>query len=61
MQRTLRFRVRSHDEDIKEAGLVLDFDEIARRGAMSADEAVIAKFLASITCDSLATTWLVLL
>jgi formate dehydrogenase major subunit len=44
MQRTLRFRVRSHDEDIKEAGLVLDFDEIARRGAMSADEAVIAKF-----------------
>ncbi len=44
MQRTLRFRVRSHDEDIKEAGLVLDFDEIARRGAMSADEAVIAKW-----------------
>jgi len=44
MQRTLRFRVRSHDEDIKEAGLVLDFDEIARRGSMSPDEAVIAKF-----------------
>lgn len=44
MQRTLRFRVRSHDEDLKEAGLVLDFDEIARRGAMSADEAVIAKW-----------------
>lgn len=44
MQRTLRFRVRSHDEDVKEAGLVLDFDEIARRGAMSADEALVAKW-----------------
>lgn len=44
MQRTLRFRVRSHDEDLKDAGLVLDFDEIARRGALSADEAVIAKW-----------------
>ena len=44
MQRTLRFRVRSHDEDLKDAGLVLDFDEIARRGAMSADETVIAKW-----------------
>lgn len=44
MQRTLRFRVRSRDEDLKEAGLVLDFDEIARRGAMSADEAAIAKW-----------------
>lgn len=44
MQRTLHFRVRSHEEDIKEVGLVLDFDEIARRGVMSSDEATVAKW-----------------
>lgn len=44
MQRTLRFRTKSHDEDIKEAGLVLDFDEIAKRGTITPDEGVIAKW-----------------
>ena len=44
MQRNLQFRVRSAEEDMKEAGLVLDFDEIARKGSMSPEEIFIAKW-----------------
>ncbi len=44
MQRKLK-QLRRHElEEIKEAGLTLDFDEIARKGAMSAEEKQIAKF-----------------
>jgi len=44
MQRKLTFERRSEDEEVKEAGLVLDFDEIARKGAMSKEEKNIAKW-----------------
>lgn len=44
MQRKIRPVRRSELEDIKDAGLVLDFDEIARKGAMSAEEKQIAKW-----------------
>ncbi len=44
MQRKL-LKLRRHElEEIKEAGMVLDFDEIARKGGMSAEEKQIAKF-----------------
>ena len=44
MQRTLR-RIRQHDEEIiKSHGLTLDFDEMARKGAMSPGEKSIAKW-----------------
>ena len=44
MQRRLSRLRRSELEEIKEAGLVIDFDEIARKGAMSAEEKQVAKF-----------------
>jgi sulfite reductase beta subunit-like hemoprotein len=44
MQRKLTFEHRSEDEYIKDGGLSLDFDEIARRGAMSKEEKSIAKW-----------------
>ena len=44
MQRLLTFKRRSDDEEIKEAGLNLDFDEIAAKGAMSPEEKNIAKW-----------------
>ncbi|MBM4370415.1 MAG: nitrite/sulfite reductase [Deltaproteobacteria bacterium] len=44
MARALTFRHRSEDEEIKEAGLTLDFDELAARGAMSSADASIAKW-----------------
>ncbi|MCP4199371.1 MAG: FAD-dependent oxidoreductase [Proteobacteria bacterium] len=44
MQRKLDFLISSDEEAIKKNGLFLDFDEIARRGSMSADEAFIAKW-----------------
>jgi sulfite reductase beta subunit-like hemoprotein len=44
MQRKLTFEHRSEDEEIKDGGLSLDFDEIARRGAMSKEEKSIAKW-----------------
>jgi len=44
MQRSLSFQHRSEDEEIKEAGLVIDFDEIARKGNLSKEEALIAKW-----------------
>ena len=44
MQRKLQNLRRSDEEAIKEAGLVLDFDEIARKGSMSREETAIAKW-----------------
>ena len=44
MQRDLSKQRRSDEEAIKEAGLVLDFDEIARKGSMSREEIAIAKW-----------------
>jgi sulfite reductase beta subunit-like hemoprotein len=44
MQRKLSFQKRSDDEEVKEAGLVIDFDEIARKGKMSKEEELIAKW-----------------
>ncbi len=44
MQRRLDNRRRSDEEYIKDAGLTLDFDEIARRGSMSKEETLIAKW-----------------
>lgn len=44
MQRKLTFQQRSEDEEIKESGLVIDFDEIARKGKMSKEEGLIAKW-----------------
>ena len=44
MQRQLTKRRLSEDEEVKAAGLVLDFDEIAKRGAMSKEEGMVAKW-----------------
>jgi glutamate synthase (NADPH/NADH) small chain len=44
MQRNLTKKRQSDIEHIKEAGLTLDFDEMARRGHMSEEEAQIAKW-----------------
>lgn len=44
MQRQLTQRKLSEEEEIKAAGLVLDFDEIAKRGSMSKEEGLIAKW-----------------
>jgi formate dehydrogenase major subunit len=44
MQRNLENRLRSDEEMVKDAGLILDFDEIARKGSMSREEISIAKW-----------------
>ena len=44
MQRKMTMELRSEDEEIKDAGLTIDLDEIARRGAMSKAEKSIAKW-----------------
>ena len=44
MQRDLSKQRRSDEEAIKAAGLVLDFDEIARKGSMSREEIAIGKW-----------------
>lgn len=44
MQRKLDYKKRSDDEAIKDLGLVLDFDEIARRGSLSKEESLVAKW-----------------
>jgi sulfite reductase beta subunit-like hemoprotein len=44
MQRQLTFKPVSEDEEIKAAGLYIDFAEIAGRGSMSKEEALIAKW-----------------
>ena len=45
MQRKLDKILRSDYELVKEAGLVLDYDEIARKGSMTREEFLIAKLL----------------
>ncbi|MCF7957786.1 MAG: FAD-dependent oxidoreductase [Phycisphaerae bacterium] len=44
MQRNLEQKRVSEEEIVKQAGLVLDFDEIARAGSMSKEEVLIAKW-----------------
>ncbi len=44
MQRDLSKQRRSDEEAVKAAGLVLDFDEIARKGSMSREEIAVAKW-----------------
>ncbi len=44
MLRKLTYERRSEEEEVKETGLTLDFDEIARKGAMSPEEKGIAKW-----------------
>lgn len=44
MPKKLTFKRRSEDEDIKASGLFLDFDEMAKKGAMQADDSSIAKW-----------------
>ena len=43
MQRRITNRRRSDDEVVKEGGLLLDFDEIARHGKLTLEESKIAK------------------
>jgi len=43
MQRKLQKLRQSDDEAVKQSGLILDFDEIARKGSMSREEITIAK------------------
>ena len=44
MQRNLQMLRRSDEEAIKECGLVLDYDEIARKGSMTREETAISKW-----------------
>ena len=44
MQRPLDFKRRSDGEIIKDGGFLLDFDEIAKAGKISKEEAFIAKW-----------------
>ncbi len=44
MQRQLNFERVSEDEQVKAAGLYIDFDEIAKKGSMSKEEGLIAKW-----------------
>jgi sulfite reductase beta subunit-like hemoprotein len=44
MQRQLTFQRMSEDEEVKAAGLYIDFDEIAARGSMSKEEGLVAKW-----------------
>lgn len=44
MQRKLEKRLRSDEEIIKDAGFILDFDEMARKGSMTREELSIAKW-----------------
>lgn len=44
MQRKLTFQHRSDDEEIKESGLSIDFDEIAKKGKLSKEEELVAKW-----------------
>ena len=43
MQRSLTQRRQSDEEAVKAAGLILDFDEIARKGSISREEIAVAK------------------
>jgi formate dehydrogenase major subunit len=44
MQRLLTMNKVSEDEEIKAAGLVIDYDEIAKKGVMSKEEGLISKW-----------------
>ncbi len=44
MQRKLEKALRSDEEIVKDGGLILDFDEIARKGSMTREEMSIAKW-----------------
>lgn len=44
MQYKIEFKRRSEEEYIKDQGLVIDYDEIARKGKMSKEEALISKW-----------------
>ena len=44
MQFKMQFERRSEEEYIKDQGLVIDYDEIARKGKMSKEEALISKW-----------------
>jgi glutamate synthase (NADPH/NADH) small chain len=44
MQRDLKMLRRSDEEAVKEMGLILDYDEIARKGSMTREEASISKW-----------------
>ncbi len=44
MRRQLTFARVSEDEEIKAAGLFIDFDEIAKKGSMSGEEGLVAKW-----------------
>jgi sulfite reductase beta subunit-like hemoprotein len=44
MQRQLTMQRLSEEEEVKAAGLTLDFDEMAKRGSMSKEEGLIAKW-----------------
>ncbi len=44
MQRKLERQLRSDEEAVKDAGLILDFDEIARKGSMTREEMAIGKW-----------------
>src|SRR3972149_6776387 len=44
MQRSLNMLRRSDEEAVKEAGLILDYDEIARKGSMTREEISISKW-----------------
>ena len=44
MQRNLEKKLRCDEEIIKDAGLILDYDEIARKGSMSREESAISKW-----------------
>ena len=58
MQRNLRKQRRTDEEAVKEVGLVLDFDEIARKGSMLREEISIAKWYGIYhSVGSRATTW----
>ncbi len=50
MARKLTFLHRTEDEEIKEAGLFLDFDELAAKGSMSSSDANIAKWYGIYKC-----------
>ena len=61
MQRQFSGKKLTDEERIKSAGLVLDFDEIARKGTMSKEEVLVAKWYGIYTSrqrgDHMARVW----
>ncbi|MHC4232947.1 MAG: hypothetical protein ACYSTW_10160 [Planctomycetota bacterium] len=58
MQRQFTDKKLTAEEHIKNAGLILDFDEIARKGGMSKEEVLIAKGMGFTDLSRPATIWL---